>query len=308
MNAFELRTMTPADRSDVAELICLSTNVWYQTHGRPLIFAGGPASTTVFFDVYEALDPGCGVVAVSRDGGRIVGSCFYHPRPTHVSLGIMNVHPNYFGAGIARAILQHIIQLAQREGKPVRLVSSAMNLDSFSLYTRAGFVPQTPYQDMVLSVPAEGLALSTEGDRFVRAARPEDVPAMVALEMEIAGISREKDFRYFLENRAGFWHTSVWEQNGRIEGFMVSSGHPGCNMIGPGAARNHEQIASLLLAELRLHKGRTPVFLVPVQCGPLVARMYQWGATNCEMHFSQSHGPAKPLTGLHMPTFLPETS
>lgn len=308
MERFELRPMTPADRWEVAELVCLSTNVWYQTHGRPLIFAGGPQSTTVFFDVYEALDPGCGVLAISRDSGQLAGSCFYHPRPTHVSLGIMNVHPNYFGAGIARSLLRFITDYADERRLPVRLVSSAMNLDSFSLYSRAGFVPQTAYQDMYLSVPEQGLSIQAEGSRCVREARPEDVPAMVELERQIAGICREKDFAYFVENREGFWHVSVYEDAGRIEGFLASSSHPGCNMIGPGAARSPEQIAPLLLAELDRQRGRTPVFLLPVQAGSLVQQAYQWGAKNCEMHFSQCRGPAQPLAGIHLPTFLPETS
>jgi hypothetical protein len=31
-----------------------------------------------------------------------MGSCYYRARETHVSLGIMNVHPNHFGKGVAR--------------------------------------------------------------------------------------------------------------------------------------------------------------------------------------------------------------
>ena len=232
-----LRAMMPADRWEVAELICLSTNVWYQTHGRPPIFSGGPETTAVFFDVYEALDPGCGLVAVSARTGRLAGSCFYHPRPTHVSLGIMNVHPNHFGEGVARRLLQSIIDEAERRQVPLRLVSSAMNLDSFSLYTRAGFVPQTAYQDMCMAVPLGGLSIHTAGDRHVRAATLDDVPAMVALEMEVAGLNREKDYRHFIENREGFWHVSVYPNDrGGLDGFLASSGHPGCNMIGPGTA------------------------------------------------------------------------
>ena len=120
MGNIQIRKMTPTDRLDVAELICFSTNHWYQTHGRSAIFTGGPKVTEAFFDVYEALDPGCGVVAVTTDG-RLVGSCFYHPRETHVSLGIMNSHPSYAGAGVARSLLGWIVDFARREGKPLRL-------------------------------------------------------------------------------------------------------------------------------------------------------------------------------------------
>ncbi|MCC6124092.1 MAG: GNAT family N-acetyltransferase [Pirellulales bacterium] len=309
MEPIELRTMTPADRGEVAELICVSVNAWYQSRGRPAIFTGGPGTTAVFFDVYEALDPGCGLVAVNAETGRLAGSCFFHPRPTHVSLGIMNVHPNYFGRGVARLLLNRIIEHAERLELPLRLVSSAMNLDSFSLYSRAGFAPFAAYQDMLLTVPAEGIFPPPPCAGRVRTATLDDVPAVAALEMEIAGIRREQDFRHFLENREGFWHLSVCRgAAGGLDGFMASSGHPGCNMIGPGAARTPDAALALLAAEFDRHRGRSPVALIPVSSRPLVAQMYAWGAKNCETHFAQVRGAAPPLAGLHFPTFLPETS
>src|SRR6516225_10000338 len=129
MQQMHLRPMTAEDRFEVAELIYASINVWYQTHGRPPIFAGGPRVTEVFYDVYNALEPGCNVVAEHPETGRLMGSCFYHPRKHHVSLGIMNVHPNYFGFGVGRALLQHIIDFTERSGKKaLRLTSSALNL------------------------------------------------------------------------------------------------------------------------------------------------------------------------------------
>ena len=309
MDPFTLRPMKPADRWEVAELICLSTNFWYQTHGRPPIFSGGAETTAVFFDVYQALDPGCGVVAVDRSSGRLAGSCFFHPRPTHVSLGIMNVHPNHFGRGVAGRLLQHGIALADAQQRPLRLVSSAMNLDSFSLYTRAGFVPQAAYQDMLLAVPPDGFPTGWADVQEVREAVPADVPDMVALEMAVAGISRAKDFQYFLENRDGFWHTSVLRNaRGELEGFLTSCGHRGCNMIGPGAALTPAAMLPLLAAELDRQRGRTPVLLVPMQCAELVQTMYRWGARNCETHFSQVRGPAAAVQGVHIPTFLPESA
>jgi hypothetical protein len=40
--------MTDADRSEVAELISVSTNQWYQQRGRSPVFPQGPSTTTVF--------------------------------------------------------------------------------------------------------------------------------------------------------------------------------------------------------------------------------------------------------------------
>ncbi|MBN2473299.1 MAG: GNAT family N-acetyltransferase [Pirellulales bacterium] len=308
MRQIHLRRIEPDDRSEVAELICVSMNYGFLSRGLPPRFSGGPAASDIFFEVYEKLDPGCGVVAVGPQNGRLMGSCFFHPRPTHVSVGIMNVHPNYLGKGVARAMLQAIIDDAQRSGKPLRLVSSAMNLDSFSLYTRAGFVPCRAYQDMCVEVPDAGIDDRETDDDAVREATADDVPAMVAVERELVGIERGQDFRYCLADAEGSWHASVCEDGrGGLNGFMISSAHPGCNMIGPGLARTQRQAAALIRAELNRHRGRRPIVLVPVECGRLVRQMYRWGARNCEMHFYQIRGDCAAPRGVHFPAFLPET-
>jgi GNAT superfamily N-acetyltransferase len=69
----------------------------------------------------------------------------------------MNAHPSYAGRSIARQLLGRIVDIARQQNKPVRLVSSAMNLDSFSLYNRAGFVPRQLYQDMMLPKGISGI-------------------------------------------------------------------------------------------------------------------------------------------------------
>lgn len=304
-----LRPMTDKDRSEVAELIYVSINVWYHKHGRPRMFLGGPQVTEVYYDVYNALSPGCSVVAENPRTGRLMGSCFYHPRRHHVSLGIMNVHPNYFGQGVARALLKHIIDFTDAKGyKSLRLTASAVNLDSFSLYNRAGFVPRHTFQDMFVAVPQGGLKHTVSGMDRVRNATLADVPAMAALEMEVSGITREEDYGYCIANQLGFWHVAV-QENGRggIDGFMISTAHPGVNMIGPCVARTEDAAAALLLRELDVHRGRAPVFLVPVECRRLVESVYAWGGRNTEVHLCQVRGDFQPFRGVSMPTFLPET-
>jgi len=180
-----------------------------------------------------------------------------------------------------------------------------MNLDSFSLYTRAGFTPHAVFQDILFSVPPEGLG-STPG---VREATPADVPRMVELEEGVSGIRRAKDFAYFIENARGIWHVSVLEDGrGGIEGFLCSVNHPGSNMLGPGIMRSDEAAIKLIRAELNQHRGRSPVFLIPADRGDLVRQVYQLGGKNCEIHFAQCLGNYSPARGVVMPTFMPETA
>jgi len=222
----------------------------------------------------------------------------------------MNVHPAYFGKGIARRLLSEITNLADDQQKPTRLVSSAMNLDSFSLYTRAGFVPRMAFQDMLMQIPQEGL--STSGvpnvDR-VRNAKITDLDAMVALEEELSHIRRPNDLEHFLTNTAGYWHVSVIESasgNG-LDGYLASIKHPASTMIGPGVMRAEDDTLALLHAELNHHRGGMPVWLVPVEAERLVRELYRWGAKNCEIHFAQVKGTWTEPTGMVMPTFMPET-
>lgn len=307
---YTLRPMEAGDWVAVASLIRNSTNAWYESHGRPPIFAGGADATLLFCEVYESLDPGCCILAIDQDSGTIAGSCFYHPRPTHISLGIMNVDPAHFGKGIARLLLTYITDLADEAATPTRLVSSAFNLDSFSLYTRAGFVPRMTFQDMLLAVPPEGLPVDDlAGSRRVREAAPADLDVIVALERELAHIERPGDHQSFLNNDLGVWHVSVIDSPGGhgIDGYLASVKHPGSTMLGPGAMRTQDDAAALIRCELNHLRGGCPVWLVPVEAAGLVRQLYRWGARNCELHLAQVRGRWQPPDGIVMPTFMPET-
>jgi GNAT superfamily N-acetyltransferase len=303
-----LRNMQNDDWSAVGELIHVSINCWNQMHALPPIFLGDPSATQVFCRVYQDLDPGCCLLAEHSATGRLMGSCFYHPRDTHVSVGIMNVHPAYFGRGVGASLLRAVIAVAERQEKPLRLISSALNLDSFSLYTRHGFVPRQTYQDMLLSVPDGGLDHRPPAQAArVRPGRVEDARAMADLEERVSGIRRENDYRYFLENREGIWHVSVCEGENGLDGFLCSVIDPAIHMLGPGVALTAEIALGVLHAELDRCRGRTPVFLVPVDQPQMVAELYRWGARNCELHLGQVRGSWQPMQGITMPTFLPET-
>lgn len=305
---FLIRPMVTQERHEVAELIHQSTNSWYLANGKDAIFKGPPSEALLFCDVYEDLDPGCCLVAKCRISGRVAGSCFYHPRKTHVSLGIMNVSPDFFGQGIARILLTKIIQMADQQCLPVRLVSSAQNLDSFSLYTRQGFSPVQAFQDMYLKIPEKGLVFENSTKYQISDAQLKDIEEMVALEKRLCGIERAKDFQYFIENKRGIWNTLVCrDTNGTLLGFLGSVDHPASQMIGPGVAENDQTALSMLTTLLDRFRGKCPVFLLPVTAKEAVQTAYSWGARNCEIHFSQCLGKNQPPKGIVMPTFMPET-
>ena len=214
----------------------------------------------------------------------------------------MNANPAFAGRGVARTLLQEIIKRAGK--KPIRLVSSALNLDSYSLYTRAKFRPLAIYQDMI--IPAETVLPPVPSN--VRAAKLADLPAILALEDQVSEISREKDWQYFLSDNSSTWRGFVFESDGELTGFLFSINHPGSRMLGPGVMRDQKAAFALIIAQLSTFGPETPLFLVPASETELIQNLYKLGARNCEIHLSQVLGEAKAPSGVTMPTFMPETA
>jgi ribosomal protein S18 acetylase RimI-like enzyme len=300
-----VRTLRSDDFDAVAALIHRSTNAWYVGRGHPPIFAGDPSECLLFCRTYDALDPGACLLAIDDATGRLAGSCFAHPRETHTGIGIVNVDPDYFGRGVAGTLLRAAIAEAERRAQPVRLVSSAMNLDSYALYTRLGFVPRVLYQDMILPE-----APPAPNDPRLRPATLADLDAIVALEERLSGIRRPGDHRHFLENAHGLWSVWVAEQIGSegIDGFLAAVAHPASNLLGPGAAVDQETALALILAQRARHPA-CPLLIVPATAETLVARLYALGARTTELHVLQVRGAwSPPLSGaVLLPTFLPES-
>ncbi len=164
--------LTVADREPIARLLHRSLVHWYESRlGQGSRFGDSHEPFTLFPDVYESLDPGECVTA-RTDNGEIVGVCFSHEREKHVSVGIVATSPDAGGRGIAKRMMSLVLEKAKRLGKPARLVSSLLNLDSFSLYTRLGFVPGAIFQDMLITVPEDGMTSpAPTGSNRVREAR-----------------------------------------------------------------------------------------------------------------------------------------
>ncbi len=310
-HSLSIRPLRPADHEAAAKLIHESLVHWYESRlGQGARFGASHEGFRLFPEVYEALDSGQAVAACDAASGELLGVSFVHPRPTHVSVGIVAVAPRALSRGVARAMLAPVLESARAKGLPVRLVSSLLNLDSFSLYSRLGFVPHTLYQDVCFTVPPTGLAHPAPAGAL-RVAQCRDVSMarrLAEFEAELQGISREQDFKLFLENRVGDWRLWTLESEaGRLEGFLVASLHPGCPMLGPGAARDEATAAALVWRALDTLRGQSTVLLVPSQAHDLVRRCYAWGGRNVELHVAQAVGRVAPTQGIAFPTFMPET-
>jgi len=305
-----LRPLRNSDVSEHAVMLHHAFNDWYWKHGWGKdYFSCAPRETAIFFDIYNDLTPGRSIAAFHGETGQILGACFYHPRETHVSLGIMAVHPDYQRQGLGRALVDYILQFTHDQGyRSCRLVGSAINMDSFSLYNRAGFLPRGVYHDMVIVASDPGPGVPLPGEEHVREARVGDVPGMGRLEGEVSGIKREIDYRYAIDNPRQVLHALVYE-NGRhkIEGFMISVKHPALHMLGTCVARSEEIALALIRRELERFRGTHALLVVPIEKRKIVEQLYAWGARNVETHLLQVWGEFQPFQGVSLPSFLPET-
>lgn len=161
---------------------------------------------------------------------------------------------------------------------------------------------------MVIEVPQAGVGGRTEGENRIRDATLADIAAMGDLEFEVSGIRREIDYRYAIENPRGVLHAAVYANDqGGIEGFMISLRHPALNMLGPCVARSEAIAIALIQRELACFNGTWALLVVPMEKRKIVEQMYAWGASNVETHLKQVWGEFQDFRGVSLPSFLPET-
>ncbi|TDU81905.1 acetyltransferase (GNAT) family protein [Prosthecobacter fusiformis] len=304
-----LSVLLPEDDEATARLIHGSLVQWYQSRlGQGARFGDSHVPFLQFPQVYEALDPGEGLAARDSQTHDLLGVCFTHERETHVAVGIVATSPEAAGRGVARQMMNAVLEKARQLGKPVRLVSSALNLDSFSLYTKLGFVPGTLFQDMMVNVSSTGMTVpAPAGAERVREARPDEAAKLADFEHSLQGIRREKDFAFFMRNETGSWKVLLAENDsGEMTGFITLGLSFG--MLGPGVAADEASAAALLWKGLDHMRGSSPVFLVPCAAAGLVKTLYSWGARNLELHVAQSTSPGPAPRGIAFPTFLPESA
>lgn len=305
-----MRPLNQNDRQEYGQMLHSAFNTWYHNHGmEDDYFPCSPDDAGIFFDVYNDINPGCSVAIFDKASNKLAGACFYHPREHHMSLGIMSVHPDYFCQGVGRLLVDAIIEKVEEYNlNSLRLVSSAVNMDSFSLYNRSGLIPRVSYNDMVLAVPENGLKVTVPGQDRIREATLDDIEAIAELELEISGISRRVDYQYAILNKRGFFNTAVIENSdGTLNGFIISVKCPALNMIGPCFSRDEVSALALVRTQLDHFKGLVPLFLIPMEKRHMVENLYNWGARNVETHLFQVRGDYQPYAGVNIPSYLPET-
>jgi hypothetical protein len=305
---FTLGRLQPEQFDEAAALIHASTNAWYLKNTGRVAFGCEPNGCRLFPDTYHALDAGQCITATDDATGKLIGTCYLHPRETHIGVGIVNTASDVASAGVASQMIREACAIADASGLPLRLVSSASNMDSYSLYHRQGFVARQIFQDMLLPVP-EDTSVLTAGIETgsVRLATIFDVPAIAALERELTGSYRPADWSHFVETD----HFSVLvdvASDGSIFGALNVTNHVANCTLGPAHARDEASICRLLAAALPAVAGRTALVLVSPAATKITSLLYAWKARNADIHLLQVRGAYSTPNGVQLMTFLPESA
>jgi GNAT superfamily N-acetyltransferase len=157
---------------------------------------------------------------VAQDDDRIVGSNFADLRSSIAGIGPISIDPQVQDQGIGRKLMEAAIDhLASTNVCGIRLVQSAYNNRSLSLYTRLGFQTREP-----LSV-IQGPALNIKFAGYdVRPAGEADIATCNHLCRRVHGFERGAELREAI----GAHTALVVEHLGRITGYATDLGFFAC--------------------------------------------------------------------------------
>jgi GNAT superfamily N-acetyltransferase len=228
-------TIRRAEAADAAKCGAILYSAFQKVadqHNFPRDFPSVEAAT----DVVSMLlaNPGFyGIVA--EDNDRIVGSNFADQRSSIAGIGPISIDPQVQNQGVGRKLMEAAIDhFASTNFCGIRLVQSAYNNRSLSLYTRLGFQTREP-----LSV-IQGPALNTRFAGYdVRPAGEADIAACNLLCRRVHGFDRGAE----LSEAIGAHTAIVVEHLGRITGYATELG-----FFAHAVAETNQDLKSLIAA------------------------------------------------------------
>jgi GNAT superfamily N-acetyltransferase len=186
---------------------------------------------------------------VAQDDDRIVGSNFADLRSSIAGIGPISIDPQVQDQGIGRKLMEAAIDhLASTNVCGIRLVQSAYNNRSLSLYTRLGF--QTRESLSVIQGPALNIKFAGYD---VRPAGEADIATCNHLCRRVHGFERGAELREAI----GAHTALVVEHLGRITGYATDLG-----FFAHAVAETNQDLKSLIAAAPAF---QGPGFLLPTR-------------------------------------------
>lgn len=293
--AFEIRRMIRGDIAEVGRIGVEAFNDLMARHNRPPLYPDpqvGPLAATA----YLTTDPEGSFVAL--DGKRVVGSIFCRRRGDTVSVGPATVAPGDQGRGIGRSLLQKVIDL-EPGARSMRIMQDSLNLSSFELLVRLGY--SLGEEVAMLALPA-GFRDDRESDPDVRAATHDDLAAVLAMDQELVGSDRRKDFEFLRR----FGKVLVLHHGGRLRGYIARMPTPGRTMLGPGGGEDSAALLRLVFHAVAETLGELSL-LLPARSGETVGPLLDAGFHLVGLTNLMFRGEWRPPGGAWAWSLFPES-
>ncbi|QSE95172.1 GNAT family N-acetyltransferase [Rhodococcus pseudokoreensis] len=258
MTELQIREATPDDARMCGRILFDAFEALATRHAFP-IEAGTPEFADFQIRAMLATDGIYGLVAERE--GHIVGSALQDERGKIVGIGPVAVDPAAPDAGAGRALMNALLERSEeRDVAGIRLVQTAYNYRSFSLYAKLGFAVRELLT--VFQGTPRGSAIP---GAVVRPATPDDIAACDEICRQVHGHDRHGELQFWVN--AGT--ARVVERGGRITGYATGFGYT-CHAVGKA---DDDVIALLVGADEFTGLG----FLVPSRNTRLMAWCFDAG-------------------------------
>jgi GNAT superfamily N-acetyltransferase len=289
--------MLPDDIDVVAPVIVRAFNTVNARYGYPSEFPE-PSASALMSRYYVTQDPeGC---LVAEWDGSICGSVFARRRGHHVSVGPVAVDPGSQGTGVGRRMMEAVFDL-HPDAASFRLTQAAFNKESFSLYSKTGFVAAEP--SLRLERPAAPVT-PEEDEPGVRLATADDAPLVADLDRRLMNTERERD----LSTLFAMGKVYVCDDDTGIQGYLATMATPGPVFFGPAVVRSEAQLGALVRAALRAAGGsRTCGLHLPARFAPTIDECYRLGFRLFSLETFMVRGEWRTPDAFFLQPIFPET-
>jgi predicted N-acetyltransferase YhbS len=230
---------------------------------------------------------------VAIEDGQPLAVNFLDQRNDVAGVGPVAVGVEHQGRGLGRMVMEALLERAEGCGfQSVRLLQSAYNLVSFSLYCRLGFAAKDEIADLRGRPHADEDIAAT-----VRECTPGDLDDLDRLSLEVLGFRRRGD----VETVMPFVPPLLAEREGRLVGYVCRFPTPSGVFLGPAAARDQEALKNLIVGAARLVPGSLRLAL-PLSCSSLLRWALQSGFSLAELENLMVRGTYEAPAGAYIPS------
>ncbi len=225
----------------------------------------------------------------ARVDGQLAGSNYLTLMDEVSGVGPITVDPAHQGKRVGRALMQAVIDEAQRRGiRQVRLIQEAINTTSAPLYASLGFEVREPVAFMTLKA-------SLQIDPSVRAFTAEDFPAIEELGRRHYRASRVNELKFWTSIGMPLF---VRERAGRLSGYFL----PG--KLGHTAAETADDALALFGEAARSLPPGSAACLCPMRQTDLYHGALAAGHRLGKVLTLMTSGPYEDPQGAWTPSYL----